>query len=404
MNLDNINIKNEKLYIFILATIQFAHMVDFVIMMPLGPVMMKQFLITPAKFGLLVSSYNYSAGICAIFFAIIADKFNRKTLLILSKIGFILGTIFCGLSQSYSTLLISRIITGAFGGVLNALILTIITDLVPFQRRGKAMSVIISSFSFASVIGVPLGLAIADYFHWKYTFYFISFFSTIILFFAFRVLPDLSFKIVDSNAFYILKKYLKVLSNIKYLKAYLLMLCMSLTMFMLIPYLAPYAVKNIGIKTYELKYMYFFGGLATIFTARLFGKLTDKLGSLKVYITLSLISCVPIILYTNAGVMNLFYYILLGTLFMTIISGRMIPAMTLVSAIPKDQDRGSFMSLLYSVRSIGTATATLIGGMMIIDHTDRLENFNHVGWTSIVLIILSLFLAKIIYNIISIKK
>ena len=225
----------ERILIILLAAIQFSYIVDFVVMMPLGPILMNQFKISPAQFGVLVSSYNYAAAISGLSFGLIADRFARKILFGRIMLGFIVGTLLCGLATSYTLLVAARIFTGLFGGILNALVFVMVTDIVPFERRGKAMGIVMSSFSIAAVVGVPLGLMIADSFGWQWTFFFIASFSTLIWILALRILPMLADHVQKSHPVEIVKRYLKIGTNGKYVKAYGLIFMAALTIFLLIP-------------------------------------------------------------------------------------------------------------------------------------------------------------------------
>lgn len=392
--MSELDLKKERLFILILATVQFVHMVDFVVMMPLGPVLMEVFSISPAQFGALVSSYNFSAGIAGFIFGTIADRFERKKLLLLSMIGFFVGTIICGLAPTYAILLFGRIIAGIFGGVLNVLVFTMVTDLVPFERRGNAMGVIMGAFSVASVLGVPLGLTIADFFGWHWTFLFIALFSLIICLLAFKVLP--LFLPTQRNLDWssVFKNYLNLMKKREYLFAYLMIFLVAISMFVLIPFLSPFAVKNIGIKATDLKYMYLVGGLCTIFTARWIGRATDQFGAKRMFMIVAALSLFPVIIFTNAGPMSLILYLLMSTLFMTIVSGRMIPCMTLISEVPALKERGSFMGLLNSIRSMGSASATLLAGFIIVESdSGTLLNFDRVGWLSIIVVLITVIMA-----------
>jgi predicted MFS family arabinose efflux permease len=391
-------ISRERLYVILLACVQFSHIVDFVILMPLGPTLMEALNIGPAKFGALVSSYNFSAAIAAICLSTISDRFDRKKLLMIGLIGFFAGALLCALAPGYKSLLTARIFTGAFGGFLNSLILAFIADLVPYVRRGKAMGILASAFSIASVIGIPIGLTIADFFGWQSTFMFNASFTFIVGVAAFIVIPSVRPKVVKESAFKVLKRYMKMLSTPDYLKAHFFIFMVSMSMFILIPFLSPYAVKNMGIETHQLKYMYLVGGLVTIITARIFGRFTDSWGALRMFMILASASMLPVILYTHAGVVSLGSYILLSSLFMTFVSGRMIPCMTLVTAVPRPSERGSFMGVLNSVRALGTAVATLISGAIIQEsESGALENYNIVGYLSIGMIILTVLLAKSVH-------
>ncbi|MCF8059001.1 MAG: MFS transporter [Bacteriovoracaceae bacterium] len=388
--------ENELKYILLLAAVQFAHMVDFVVLMPLGPTLMQDLSITPAQFGTLVSSYNFSAAIAGILFGSFADKFDRKFLLIMALIGFTLGTFSCAIASDFPLLITARVVTGAFGGMLNGLIFAIISDIVPFERRGKAMGVVMSSFSVASVVGVPIGLAISDFSHWKYTFVFIGTFSVLIIILAQLIFPNITDHLgKNAESFFARLKGLVAFPN--YRLSFMFIFLVSGSMFLLIPFLSPFAVKNMGIATTNLKYMYLVGGIFTIITARIFGVLTDKVGAIKLFTIIVLVSFVPITLYTHAGIISFVTYLALGSFFMTMVSGRMIPCMTLISQVPNSNDRGLFMSVLNSVRAMGSGTATFFGGLIISESAlGNLVGFDTAGFLSVGVGLLTVLLAILI--------
>ncbi len=360
--------------------------------MPLGPVLMRDLNITPLQFGSLVSSYNISAAITGLIYGLVADRYGRKLMMEINFVGFITGTIFCGLSNSFEALLISRIIAGGFGGTLTAVVLAMVTDLIPFQRRGKAMGTVMSAFSVASVLGVPLGLLIAEKYSWHITFYFIAFFSIAVLLLSSLSFPKLNEHVQITSALENLKRVLNLLFKVDYLKAYALIFLNVFSLFTIIPYLSPYAVKNIGILETDLKYMYLIAGFFTIITARIFGKATDHFGAVKVLSFVAVISCIPIYFYTNAGKMELPLFIAMSTFFMTLVSGRMIPLMTMTSEICLPQDRGTYMGLLNSIRSLGSALATLFAGLFIVEATDGiLTGFHKIGYFSVTFSIILIF-------------
>lgn len=404
-DLDNTSLSKERLYVTILAAIQFAHIVDFVVLMPLGPTLMEFFQISPKEFATLVSSYSFSAAISGIFYGVIADRFDRKDFLIICFIGFLFGTLMCGLTDKFEVLLIARIIAGCFGGVLNGIVFAIVTDLIPYQRRGKAMGIIMSAFSIASIMGVPIGLAIADRFGWQKTFWFITFFSIPILVVSYFIFPKLNSHIHKVSVSEELKRFATLLKNMNYFKSYLLILIIGTSTFMLIPFLSPYGVKNVGIEVTDLKYIYLVGGFFTVISSRLIGGLTDRFGAYRVFIILGLFSFVPIYLYTNAPPMSLMSYLLLSSIFMVVISGRFIPAMTMVSEVAKDSDRGTFMGLLNSIRAWASALATLIAGVIIQENANgKLENFDLVGYLSITVTICALLFSGVINQIVKRKR
>ncbi len=394
------SLKNERFYVLLLAAIQFSHIVDFVVMMPLGPVLMRTLSINPLQFGTLVSSYNISAAVTGLFFGIIADKYDRKFMLQLNFVGFILGTVACGLSTDFETLVIARIIAGGFGGTLTAVVLAMVSDLIPFERRGSAMGTVMSSFSVASVLGVPIGLFIAEKFDWHFTFYFIAAFSTLILILSSLVFPKLSDHIQPSKIKENLTRLWSLLVRPEYFKSYFLIFANVFSIFVLIPYLAPFAVKNVGILETDLKYMYFVGGFFTVITAKIVGKYTDRFNPYKVMTFLLILSFIPIYFYSTSGPLPLYMFLVISTFFMAMVSGRMIPLMTMVSEISETRDRGTFMGLLNSIRSLGSAVATIFAGIFIFEN-DRgtLSGFDHVGYFSIFLSFLVIFGCRHVYKI-----
>ena len=353
--------------------------------MPLGPTLMKSFSISPAAFAALVSSYNFSAAISNIFFGLIADSYDRKKLLLLFIVGFSIGTFWCFISDSYYSLLASRIVAGAFGGVLSSIVFTIVTDIVPEQRRGRAMGIVMSSFSVSSIIGIPIGLILSDTYGWQYCFLFIFVISIVCFLLSAIYMPSLKDHLdLEPSKQNFWLSLSETISNKAYSRSLIFMFLTSGSLFLLIPFLSPYAVKNMGIATFDLKYMYLYGGLLTIGTARVFGVLTDRIGALKLYIIILCLAFVPILLFTHSGPTTFVKYIIMGALFMSFVSGRMIPCMTLLSTVPLLRDRGVFMSLLNSVRALGSASMTFLAGIIIIESASgELVGFNYAGYLSI---------------------
>lgn len=391
--------RQELAYILILAAVQFVHILDFVIMMPLGPTLMESLSISPTQFASLVSSYSFSAASTGIIFGAFADSFDRKKLLLLFMSGFILGTFLCFIAPSFELLLGARVIAGAFGGILNSVVYAIVADIIPIHRRGRAMGIVMSSFSVSSVVGIPIGLTIADYFGWRYCFLFIVVVGVACLLLSYQMIPSLKDHLLKAKNEKFWEHAYHIVSHLDYLRAFGFIFLVSGSMFILIPFLSPYAVKNMGIQTDQLKYMYLCGGIFTIMSARLFGVLTDKMGALKLYTIIMILAFLPIYLFTHAGQTAFWYYIAIGCLFMSFVSGRMIPCMTLLSQVPKEEDRGMFMSLLNSVRSFGSGSMTFVAGFIITDQgQEGLSGFDHAGYIAIVIGLLTIFMARAIHR------
>jgi predicted MFS family arabinose efflux permease len=375
----------ERVYVFILAAIQVAHILDFVIMMPLGPRFMEVFRITPVEFSTLVAAYTFSAGTVGLFGAVYADQFDRKKFLLFNFTGFILGTLLCALAPGFSALLIGRIIAGGFGGVLNASVHSLVADLIPFERRGAALGIVMSAFSISSIAGVPLGLYIANLFDWHAAFYFICVLGLLCWGAAWYTLPSVPVAALKKNLRGNLKNFRDIVVQKNYLEAFALTSTLGFGIFMIIPFIAPYFVKNVGIQETDLPLIYLVGGLFTIVTARLVGKLSDRKGSFTVFRALVLLSVFPILALTNLPPMALLPALVVSTAFTMFGSARFIPAMTMVSAVVKPTDRGTFMSLENAARQFACGLGSQAAGLIVgSTAAGSLTNFNVAGAVCIV--------------------
>ncbi len=220
---------NERLLLLSLAAIQFTTVVDFIIIMPLGPQYMRVFSITPGQFGLIVSAYAISAGISGIAAGFFLDRFDRKRALLGLYSGFTLATLFCAVAQTYPLLVAARALAGAFGGVTGALILAIVGDVVPEHRRGAAMGLVMSAFSIANICGVPLGLVLASHFNWHVPFFALAGLSIIVLAVMVRVMPSLRTHLLHLRDEPPTTRMLAILSGGNHQKAFLFMGILTFT-------------------------------------------------------------------------------------------------------------------------------------------------------------------------------
>lgn len=389
------SLRKERLFVIILAAIQIAHILDFVIMMPLGPRFMRVFSISPVEFSTLVSAYTFSAAVFGFFGALYADNFDRKNFLLFNFAGFIIGTFMCGISGSFFSLLIARIIAGAFGGVLNACVLSLVADLIPFQRRGAAMGVVMSAFSISSIVGIPFGLYIANAFDWHWTFYFICILGLIFWVLSFLILPSVKAGTVKRSFKENLTKFKIVLSQRDYLQSFSLTSILAFGVFSIIPFISAYMVKNVGMTEAQLPLLYLIGGICTIGMARFVGRMSDKVGSFKMFAIIAGISTIPILVLTNLPAVALWIAVTVSALFTMFGSTRFIPAMTLVSAVVKPEDRGTFMSLENASRQMSSGLASQVAGLIIgSGAAGELTNYNRVGYICIVSTIISILIAR----------
>ncbi|MGE3608762.1 MAG: MFS transporter [Bacteriovoracaceae bacterium] len=393
------DLKRERLYVIILSAIQIAHILDFVIMMPLGPRFMRVFNITPAEFSTLVSAYTFSAGIVGFFGALYADHFDRRKFLLFNFTGFILGTFMCAIAPNFAALLTARILAGAFGGILNASVLSLVSDLIPFERRGAAMGVVMSSFSISSVVGVPIGLYISNIFDWHAAFYFICAIGIIFWIMAFIVLPSVRVRTEPKSFKDNLLNFKNILKQKDYLKSFLLTSVLSFGVFSIVPFMSAFMVRNVGLTEAELPLIYLSGGICTIISARLIGKLCDKKGSFNVFKVVAIISIIPIFIVTHLTPAPLWIVLAMTSFFMMSGSGRFIPAMTMISAIVKPKERGTFMSLENASRQFSSGAASQVAGLIMgSTAAGTFTNYDIVGYIGIVTSLGAIFIASHIKN------
>ena len=356
---------SERLLVFVLAAIQFTNIMDFVIMMPLGPQLMRVMLISPQQFGLLVSVYTLTAAVAALAAAFYTDRFDRRKTLLFLYVGFVISTLLCGIAPGYESLLAARAFAGAFGGVAGASVHSIIGDAIPEQRRGAATGMIMSAFALSSIIGVPIGLVLAVHFSWRAPFLFLVVLSTLVLILTWKILPPMRGHIVEGESHRPLAQMKAVLGTGNHLRAFVFMFALMFAGFPVIPFIAPYMVANVGLKETDLPYLYFFGGLATVFTSRYIGKLADRHGKRQMFTLIGLISIAPLLITTNLPPVPVWVAIAASVIFMVFVSGRFVPAMALVISSVEPRFRGGFMSINSAIQQLGMGAASLLAGTII---------------------------------------
>lgn len=360
--------RRELLLLLTLAGIQFTHIVDFMVMMPLGPQLVTLFGITDAQFGLLVSAYTFAAGVSGLLASLYVDRFGRKKLLLSLYVLFAIATLACALAPSYSSLMAARIATGVFGGVLSALSQTIIADVIPFERRGRAMGIVMASFSLASVAGVPLGLFLAAHWNWHAPFYAIAAVCLVLAIAAGLTMPRLEGHLQqqgDTPRLSALASIGAVLLDKNHQKAYAFTALLMFAGFTVIPYITIYLTANGGFTTQQLPYVYLCGGAATLVTARWIGGWTDSLGKARMYKNMAYFLALPLLLVTVSGGFGLIGILATTTLLFIGMNGRMVPGMAIVASAAEPKFRGTFMALNASVQSASMGAAAFVGGLLI---------------------------------------
>ena len=376
--------RQERFFLLTLAGIQFSHILDFMIMMPLGPILMQALGIGAHEFGLLVASYSFSAALSGFLTATFIDRFERKRLMLMVFIGFGIATLACGLAPGYASLLIARGLAGAFGGVMGAMVQTMIGDVIPFERRAKASGTVSAAFSVSTVAGVPLSLWLANHLQWRAPFVFIAVLSVLFIAVSWRVLPELRHHISDEKRKHVFSSMFSVLADANHRRAILFSSLVIFSGFTVIPYITVYAVNNVKIAQVDIPMVYLVGGFATLITARFIGRWADYIGKVRAYRIVAGLAMLPLLVVTQIGEVPLSVWLVCTTFFFVLVSGRMIPAMAIITSAALPKLRGTFMSINSTTQSLSMGLATSLSGFLIAQTaTGEIAGYAEVGYIAL---------------------
>ena len=391
----------QKLIIFLLAITQFTVILDFMVMSPLGDILMKSLNLKPSAFGIAVSAYAFSAGISGLLTAGFADKFDRKKLLLFFYLGFIAGTDFCGLAQSYAVLVAARIITGLFGGVIGSISMAIITDLFALQQRGRVMGFVQMGFGASQVLGVPIGLYLANAWGWEAPFWMVALLSiSIATLMAIKMKPVVAHLLIktEKTAF---KHLLHTVTKSNYRVGFAATALLSIGGFMMMPFGSAFAINNLGLTNGQLPVLFMISGLSALVIMPVVGKLSDKVSKFKIFTIATVWMMLMCVLYTNLGVTAFPLVIFYNILMMMGVMSRMIPSSALTSAIPDMADRGAFMSINSSLQQIAGGVAAAVAGMIVTQPGKGapLQHYNIVGYVIVAISIIAILLMRRVDNL-----
>jgi predicted MFS family arabinose efflux permease len=379
----------QVLVIILLALTQFTVVLDFMVMSPLGDMLIKSMSLSTSQFGFAVSGYAFSAGISGFLTAGFADKFDRKKLLLFFYVGFIAGTLFCGLAHTYPMLLAARIITGLFGGVIGSISLAITADLFPLHQRGRAMGFMQMGFGASQVLGIPISLYIANHWGWQSPFLMIVGLATIVWISTMMKLQPIAQHLEIKSEKTAITHLWHTIKQREYRLGFLMTALLSLGGFMMMPWGSAFAVNNLHVTYEQLPLLFMVSGLASLVVMPLVGRISDKLSKVKIFTVAAVSMMVIIVVYTNLTPVPFVYILILNVLMMTAIMSRIVPAMALVSALPKMQDRGAFMSINSSLQQIAGGIAAGVGGLIVVQETQTspLRHYNTLGYVILFIII-----------------
>ena len=387
--------KKERIILLLLASINFTHILDFMIMMPLGNFLMPHFNISPHQFTLIVSAYSYAAFVTGIVAAFFVDRFDRKKVLLFGYSGFIIGTLLCGLAPTYLSLIAARIMAGLFGGLIGAQVLSIVADSFEYEKRGRAMGYLMSAFSIASVVGVPFSLYLAKLFSWHAPFIFVAALGLVIAPLVIRFMPAMNTHLISKDERPDTKD---IISNLFSNKQQLIALSFSAFLimghFLIIPFINPFLEFNVGFSKDQTPLVYMVGGAATLISSPIFGKMADKYGKLRIFSIAAFISLVFVFAITNMPVINFYFVLLIMGLWFVVTNGRTIAAQALISNVVSSQQRGSFMSFNSSIQQAFIGSASVIAGYMVKNNSEhKIIHYNWVGYLSLFIIAACMFIA-----------
>jgi MFS transporter, DHA1 family, inner membrane transport protein len=386
----------EGVILLLLACVQFTHIMDFMVIMPLGPQLMRELNISTDEFGHIISAFAITAGIVGLAMAPFADRFDRRKLLLVCYAGFILGTLACGLSETPGMLMAARAMCGAFGGVSSATLLTIVADVVPAERRARGMGIIMTAFSAAAALGVPLGLKLAQWWKWEAPFLTIAAISAVVWIALYRILPPVKSHLgkLGANP---RRDFLVLLRDRNAWTGIALMMAAVMGHFMIIPFLSPYLVGNVGLPEKHLFLVYLVGGVVTIFTGPYVGRLADRHGRFGMFTLLVVCACVIVFHISTSGPLPLWHTLLNAAIFFIFASGRFVPAQAVISLAVPSARRGAYMSLVSCSRDLASGLTAAIGGKIVASGAaGQVLHFDRLGLLAIGISLLSIFIFRLV--------
>ncbi len=394
--------KKERIVLFLLAGLNFTHILDFMIMMPLGNYLMPYFDISPQQFSFLVSAYSISAAVSGFVAAFVADRFDRKKILVFAFIGFLLGTIACGFAPTYHLLLASRILAGLFGGIIGAQVLSIVADIFSYERRGVAMGSVMSAFAVASILGVPFSLYLTNIFNkdWHIPFLLVGGLGIILVPLMIKFIPAMDKHIaVEKRKDPPIDILKKILNNPAQRSALIFSCLLMMGHFMIIPFINPYMEFNKGFSKDLTPMIYLVGGCASFIAAMFLGRIADRKGKLPVFSLSVFLSLFMVLLITRMPTVPFSVVLVFFAIWFVFSTGRAVTAQAMISEVVKPEQRGSFMSFNGCVQQLGTSIASIAAGLIVLkDKAGRIQRYEWLGYLSIVVLFTSLMLGRYIFK------
>jgi predicted MFS family arabinose efflux permease len=384
----------EYFLIAILTLVHFLYLSDFLLMMSLGGELMLFFHVTPSQLALLITAYTFSAAIFGFLGAFFLDRIERKDSFMFVFTGFAIGIMICALSPNYLMFLMGRIVTGAFAGNLMALVLSLVGDTIKKSRSGTATSIVMSAFSIASLISVPVGLYLSGEIAWRTPFNIISGISFVAIILIYLFFPNIENQLNPKIPGKLMDMICAVFKNKELLKILLFMFFLVASGFSIMLFISPFLISNVGLSQTQLASVYFIAGLGSIISGPFIGTIIDRFGEEKVFITCALISVIATITVTSIHGIGKYTAMLIAILFFIFQNSRFISATSLVTSRIHSENRGSLMGINSSVQQLTAGTSALIAGWILSESlSGQLLNFEIIGVLSVICTILSILIS-----------
>ena len=392
----------QKLVVAVLAFLQFTIVLDFMMLAPLGALVMPALNIAPSQFGLVVSTYAFSAGVSGVLAAGFADRFDRKKLLVIFYAGFLFGTLLCALASSYALLLFARMVTGLFAGVVGSVSLAIVTDLFPIQMRGRVMGIVQTAFGASTVMGIPIALFLSTHWSWNTPFFMVVGVGAVV-----GGVIQSKLRPVDEHLKHHpdrspLHHLLQTVTNPYYIQGFVTTCLLSVGGFMLMPFMSVFSVHNLGIGLNQLPLVYMITGAFSIVAGPLIGRAADTFGKLRVFAFGCVLTAIMVVIYTHLHKTPLWVVCIILVLLQISIFSRMISASALMSGLPNPADRGAYMSVSSSLQQVAGGVAAVISGLVVeVAPTGEILNFDVLGYVLVLTTSLTLIMMYFINRKIS---
>lgn len=394
--------KKERGILFLLAGLNFTHILDFMIMMPLSNYLIGDLGISPFQFSLLVAAYSISAFFSGLAIATFIDRYDRKKPLLIAYIGFLLGTVGCGFAPNFVLLLVARIIAGLFGGIIGAQVFAIVGDMFNYERRGRAMGIVMGGFAAASILGVPLSLYVTNLFkhNWHLPFLFIGGVALLLIPLVIKVIPSMTGHIKERDEGESLFAALVTVARIPIQRAALTFSgLLMMGHFLIIPFINPYLEFNKGFSKNDIPSIYLVGGMASLLAAIYLGKISDKKGKLNIFSISVFLSLFMVLIITKMPNVYFTVALLFFAAWFIVATGRIVTAQAMITEVVKPEQRGSFMSINGSIQQLGSGIAALCAGVIVRkEESGRILHYEWVGYLSIVVLLASLVFGRLIFR------